>query len=374
MAAFIFWTALGLVFWSYAGYPILLLLAKIFAKPGRTTDATPSATLIISAFNEEAEIAEKLGNSLAIDYPSLEIMVISDASSDQTDEIVQGYSQQGVRLYRQENREGKSAGLSRFVPQANGEIIVFSDANSMYEADAIRKLVRHFADAHVGYVVGHQKYIDANTETARSESLYWKYETWLKQLESDVGGVVGGDGAIMAIRAELFEPLRPDDINDFYLPLRIVARGFRGVFETSAICYERTAANFQGEFRRKIRIVNRSARAVYRAAAALNPLRVGFSAVQLMSHKVLRWLAPFFLLLALAANVALALEGIALYRALLVGHLSFYALAALRIVPGLGQMKIVYVCFYFCLINLAAACGILSFIGGKKFATWAPQR
>ena len=164
----------------------------------------------------------------------------------------------------------------------------------MYEPDAIRKLVRNFADPNVGYVVGQQRYEKDCAEISVAESLYWKYESWLKERETRLGSVVGGDGAIYAIRRSLFKPLRPDDISDFTLPLMIVADGFRGIYEPEAICYERTASSFGGEFRRKIRIVNRSLRAVTRVPQVLNPFRVGVFSLQLFLHKVLRWFAPFF--------------------------------------------------------------------------------
>ncbi|MGE3999267.1 MAG: glycosyltransferase family 2 protein, partial [Planctomycetaceae bacterium] len=291
----LFWASFTAVAATYAVYPACLLVLSRFRQRTQPQPLEPSTTLIISAFNEADVIREKLENSLALDYPAdrLEVMVISDASQDGTDDIVRSFSDSGVRLCRKEQRRGKSAGLSRFVPQASGEILVFSDANSIYEPDAIRRLVRHFNDDGVGFVVGHQRYYDDASISSTSESLYWRYETAIKVLESRVGSVVCGDGAIMAIRSELFEPLSADDINDLALPLKIVIRGYRGVFDPEAICYEHTAADMAAEFRRRVRIVNRSFRAVYRNWKALSPIHVGWFAVQLFLHKVVRWFVSF---------------------------------------------------------------------------------
>ncbi|MBX3441606.1 MAG: glycosyltransferase family 2 protein [Planctomyces sp.] len=370
------WASLAGVLLTYVGYPLLLIAARPLARPRRIVDSEPTVSFVISAFNEAAVIADKLDNTLTLDYPRdrLEVAVISDASDDGTDGIVANYADRGVALHRQSPRTGKSMGLTRFVPQLTGEFVVFSDANSMYERDAVRKLVRHFADPSVGFAVGHQRYYADGTDAAASESLYWRYETFLKIQESRIGSVVCGDGAIYAIRRELFEPLRADDINDLYLPLRIVARGFRGVFDAEAVCYERTAATFSGEFRRKVRIINRSLRAVLRVPQVLNPFRVGRFAWQLGIHKVLRWFVPFLLIAALLANIPLAARGQTFYQWLLGLQIAFYSLACLRPVAGIGSIKPVYLASYFCLMNLAAFFGVLSCLFGSRIAVWQPER
>ncbi|HUG90531.1 MAG TPA: glycosyltransferase family 2 protein [Planctomycetaceae bacterium] len=383
-------TLLELVFWActagvvatYALYPLTLRVLGLYPRPHAIGTNTPPVTLVISAFNESAVIREKVENALALDYPRerLEIMVVSDASDDGTDEIVASFREAGVVLCRQDERRGKSAGLTRFVPAARGEIVVFSDANSMYEPDAVRRLVEHFADPRVGFVAGHQRYVDDGTETCEAESLYWRYETWLKIQESRIGSVVCGDGAIYAIRAGLFEPLRDDDINDFTLPLRIVVRGYRGLFDPRAGCYERTADDFAGEFRRKMRIVNRSFGAVLRVPQALNPFRVGLFAYELLVHKVVRWFVPFLLAAALAASVWLAAEraasgrGVGLYAAAVGVQAALYGTALLGFVPGLRRLRPVYIAFYFCLVNAAAGLGIVQLLAGWRTTTWDPER
>lgn len=376
LAEVIFWTAFLAVVLTYLLYPLCLLVLALFRRGHVTRDEAPPVTLVISAYNEQSVIREKLENALSLDYPRdrLEIMVISDGSEDATDEIVAGYADRGVVLCRQEPRRGKSAGLTRFVPGAGGEVVVFSDANSMYEPDAIHKLVRHFADAKVGFVSGYQRYVDEDSAANQSESLYWRYETWLKIQESKISSPVCGDGAILATRAELFEPLRDDDIADTILPLKIVARGYRGVFDEEAVCYERTAEDFAGEFRRRARIVNRALGAVLRVPQTLNPFRVGVFAYQLLVHKLLRWFVPFFLVAMLVASTYLAARGHETYVVLLAMQLLFYGVALLGLVPGVRHWKPVYITYYFCLANTAAALGVLRLVLGGRIAMWSPER
>ncbi len=377
--AIIFWVSLAAVAAVYFGYPAsLLLLAKLAGRRPVLGNDCPPVTLVISAYNEARVIGAKLANALALDYPPelFDVLVVSDASDDGTDDLVRGCGDARVRLARQDQRCGKSLGLTRSIPLTRGEILVFSDANSMYDPQALRKLVRHFADPRVGYVVGLQGYVaeDGSTVTV-SESLYWRYETAIKVWESRFRGVVGGDGAIYALRRELFQPLRYDDISDFVNPLQVVARGFRGVFDPQALCYEHAADTFQGEFRRKIRIVNRSVRGLLRVPATLAPWRVGWFAYQVWWHKLLRWCVPFFLLALLASNLGLvAMNGANVYRLALGAQGAFYLLAAAHAVPAWRRLKPVYIAYYFCLVNAAAGWGVVTYLMGRRFVTWTPVR
>ena len=374
----LFWAGAAALLGTYIVYPLSMpLLARLLGRDHRTDDIRPAATLIISAYNEAEVIRAKLDNALALDYPAdrLQVMVISDASDDATDDIVREYADRGVTLKRLEPRGGKSRGLTRFVPEANGEILIFSDANSMYDPRALRRLARHFADPHIGYVVGHQRYVAEDSAVSESEGTYWNIEIALKRSEGRLGSVVGGDGAIYAIRAELFAPLADEDISDFVNPLQIVARGYRGVFEPGAFCYEKAATSFEGEFRRKVRIVNRALRGLARVPAVLNPLRTGWFAYQILLHKVLRWFTPYFLAGALAGNLGvLYFGGGGLYIGALWIQAAFYALAALRLVPRIGQVKLVYLPYFFCLSSVAALLGTLSVLAGRQFVTWRPER
>ena len=370
----VFWVSAIAVIWPHVVYPISLLFFR--RRIHRTGSQMPSVSLIISAFNEEAVIGEKVENALNLDYPEnrLEIIVVSDCSTDGTDLIVAGFAEQGVQLIRLESRCGKSAGITRAVNEALGDIVVFSDANSMYAPDALRQLVRHFADPSVGYVVGHQRYLTEPGNAADSESLYWSIETWIKVQESRVGSVVGGDGAMYAIRSKLFEALRADDISDFTLPLRIVVRGYRGIFDPQAVCTERPAGRYESEFRRKVRIVTRSCRAILRVPQALNPVRVGLFAYELLSHKVVRWLAPIFLVALAVSTVPLAATGEMVYVAGAVLQVTFYLAAVAGALPGLSRFRAFYIPFYFVLMNAAAAAGVLGVVFGYRFVVWTPER
>ncbi|MGC1273651.1 MAG: glycosyltransferase family 2 protein [Planctomycetaceae bacterium] len=370
----VFWISAIAVIWPHLIYPLTLTILR--SRPHRTGARLPSVSLIISAFNEEPVIGEKIENALELDYPSerLDIIVVSDFSTDGTDGIVTSFAERGVRLLRMESRLGKSVGVTRAVQVATGEIVVFSDANSMYAPGALRHLVRHFADPTVGYVVGHQRYLTEAGGAADSETLYWSFETWLKRQESRIGSVVGGDGAIYAIRSDQFEPLREDDISDFTLPLRIVVRGYRGIFDPLAVCTERPAGGFESEFRRKVRIVTRSCRAILRVPQALNPLRVGVFAYELASHKLLRWFAPVFLIALATSTAMLAATREPVYVAAALFQAGLYLAALAGALPGLSRLRVFYIPLYFVLMNAAAAAGILGVVFGYRFSVWTPER
>lgn len=363
----------------YAIYPVWLFLASRMRKQQafgtEMNDSHAwSVTFVISAYNEADVIKEKIENTLLIDYDpeKLQIVVISDESDDGTDEIVRRFPQ--VELIRQSPRRGKSAGINASFEKFRGEIIVFSDANAIYQSDAVEHLVGHFVDPSVGYVVGCQMYGASDGRAQQSENTYWDYELKLKSWESRLSSVVGGDGAIMAIRRELFSPLRTDDINDFVLPLRIVAGGFRGRFEPRAVCFEEAAPSFQGEFRRKVRIVSRSLLAVARVPRALNPLMVGIFALQLFCHKVIRWFAAFLMLGAMVTSCVLAAGGSTFYSGLVAIQILFYAVAFAARWTVLGRLRVATLVYYFCMANVAGGLGVLNFMLGRRVTTWTPQR
>ncbi|UZD66502.1 glycosyltransferase family 2 protein [Marinobacter sp. AN1] len=316
----------------YAGYPLALWLLTLGRDKvtHRVAETRPSVALIISCYNEAAVIRDKVENALALDYPRdrLSILVVSDGSDDGTDDIVKQYAEPGVELIRQEGRLGKTMGLNLAMEQVDADVTVFSDANAMYAPDAIHKLVRNFADEHVGYVVGAALYTDGDSgASAKNENLYWRYELAIKSMESRLHSVVGGDGAIYAIRSHLWQPLEQKDINDFVNPLQIIARGYRGVFEPEAKCFEETAGNFDREVARKERIVNRSIRGLMRVKEVMNPRESGIFAWEVISHKLLRWLIPVFLMLGIGGSALLAAQGVNLFRLITLGALLLLLLA-----------------------------------------------
>jgi cellulose synthase/poly-beta-1,6-N-acetylglucosamine synthase-like glycosyltransferase len=375
----LFWLVLLIGAHVYVGYPVLLWLIASCggARRVRIGEVDAHVTLIISAYNEERAIAEKLDNTLALDYPrdKLQILVVSDASSDGTDEIVSQYASRGVELLRMPDRGGKTVGLNKAVERARGDVIVFSDANAMYEPSAIRNLVRNFADPGVGAVVGESGYTDAQATSEHSEGLYWDYEIALKRLESSVSSVVGGDGAIYATRRALYVPMRPDALSDFVNPLQVVRAGYRCVYEPEARCFERAGDSFDKEFRRKVRIVNRAWRAMLTMPELLNPFRFGFFSFELVSHKLLRWLMPFFMAALLVVNALLIQRG-AFYAALFAAQVVFYVLAAvghlLREWPSMPRLLTIP--YFFCLVNVASAVGIVDAYRGRAYVTWATVR
>lgn len=379
MLTFLFWAMAGLVFYIYAGYPLLLAF-MVMARGERRLEGgahEPTVTLVISAYNESEVIAEKLRNSLSLDYPRdrLQVLVVSDASTDGTDELVRALPDDRVSLLRMEQRSGKTLGLNEAVRAARGDIIVFSDANAMYAQGALKALVRNFCDPNVGAVVGESTYSGAEGGADAEESLYWRYEVFIKRLESSLGSVVGGDGAIYAIRKELYRPMAADALSDFVNPMQIVYGGHRCVYEPEARSIERAAGDFAREFRRKVRIVNRAWRAMMPLKRLLNPFRFGFFAIEVLSHKVLRWLAPAFLLTMLAADAALAGRG-AIYRVMLGAQVLVYALAALgHALRGAGRLpRVLAVPYYFSMVNIASARGIIEAYRGKTYTTWTTAR
>ena len=381
----VFWCFFSLlIIYLYLGFPLFLsLVAKLFKRNHRIDETyEPTVTLIIAAYNEEAVIQEKLENSLNLNYPAdkLEILVVSDCSSDRTDEIVQNFPFNQVKLVRMSERTGKTSGLNRALEQVNSDMVVFSDANAIYDSMAIRKLVRHFVDSTVGYVVGHARYVtNSNSAAGKSEDLYWNYEVQIKQWESDFHSVVGGDGALYMIRRKLYQPLETTDINDFVNPLQIIAAGYRGLFDREAFCFENSAGNFEKEFGRKVRIVNRSFNGLLRVSELLNPFKFGRFTWLLVSHKLLRWFSPFVLLAHFIATLALPFVG---SFAILPGlFLGFYLLLSLCALVGwFAERKgrkgsaPFYLAYYFILMNIASAYGVFRRLCGDQIVTWSTVR
>lgn len=375
MAKILFLVSFGALFYVYVGYPLLLQLLVWVrgARPVRRGPERPRVSLVISAFNEEAVIEAKIRNALALYYPDglLEIVVVSDASSDGTDAIARSFADRGVRLLRQAERRGKTAGLNAAVPQLTGDIIVFSDANAMYDPIALDNLMRNFADPAVGCVTGEARYLKGNRSAADvSERAYWNYEIWIKRTETALGSMVGGDGAIYAIRKPLWQTLPEDAINDFLNPLQIVGAGWRGVYEPEAVCYEETAAGIGREWRRRVRIVSRSWRAVFQAPGVLNPFRVGLFAFCLLSHKVLRWFSGLFLSIGVVALVAWTVLRAPVSPAVVVG-------TALVIAVGFALpwfRRGASFALYFAAINVASFVGVIRGTFGSVSGVWTTPR
>jgi cellulose synthase/poly-beta-1,6-N-acetylglucosamine synthase-like glycosyltransferase len=384
VADFIYIATLGciaLTLYVYLGYPLLLFILTRFCIKTHDLNEiyTDPVTLIISCFNEEAVIAAKIRNSLEIDYPEelLQIIFVSDGSFDKTDEFILENKDPRIELIRQEGRLGKTSGINLAIPKATGKYIVFSDANAMYQPDAVKKLVRNFGSTDVGYVVGAAIYTDGElSSAAQSENSYWEYELAIKRMESNLHSVVGGDGAIYAIRKELFKPLDAKDINDFVNPLEIIAQGYRGIFDSEARCFEETANNFKKEFQRKERIVNRSFRGLMKVKTVLNPLKYGLFAFEVISHKLLRWLIPVFLLGIAVGSIILSYFGKAEFIVLYLLETLFLWLAILGYIKQ-NESKISPIFFYpyyFLMVNYFSLIGIIRALLGDIQITWGSHR
>lgn len=373
--------SLFVLIYIYVGYPVILVFLRYVLPPKKVDKKviSPDVSLLISCFNEERVIREKLENTLALDYPKdkLEIIVISDASTDQTDRIVREYTNKGVSLIRQEKRCGKTSGLNLAVSKIKGNIIIFSDANAMFNHDSIGKMVQNFNDEQIGYVVGEARYADINqTMSFKSENLYWQYEQFIKKNESKIHSVVGGDGAFYAIRRELFECLFDTDISDFVNPLQIILKGYRGVYEPEAICFEESAGDFQHEFQRKIRIVNRSFSGLMRMKSVLNPFNTGLFSFQVISHKLIRWFASVFILTFTVSCFVLALLNFKLYQwnSLLVILLFGCSYIGYLFSGSINVWKIFYLPYYFVLINTASVIGLINSFKGNIQTKWSHIR
>lgn len=380
---FIFWLSIIAVCYAYAGYPVILWLIGLImpknSSPKKTDGINTSVSILISAYNEEDIIEKKILNALSLNYPKnlLEIIIISDGSNDRTDEIAARYKHKGISLYHYEGRIGKTACLNKSIPSAKGEIVVFSDANSMYDKDAIRHLIKHFSENDVGFVTGHTKYIGSDNCESDSLGLYGKVEKLTKKLESKIWSCVGADGAIFAVRKCLYVRLNHYDINDFVIPLNVNKQGFKGVFDEDAFCFEKTARDQTGEFYRQIRITNRTLRAIFKHKELLNPLKYKIFSFELISHKLIKFIVPYLLLLIFTLNIVILLNNLsAIYFFILVMQVFFYVFSFVKHEKvGLTYLsKIGSCCRMFTLFNIAIMAGWIKYFQGETYTTWNPDR
>ncbi|MBN2070199.1 MAG: glycosyltransferase family 2 protein [Candidatus Krumholzibacteriota bacterium] len=359
------------VLYIYIGYPAILFILGLFKRPSirSVNGELPTVALIISAHNEERIIREKLENSLKIDYPShlLRIIVASDGSIDDTDNIVREYEDRNVTLKSFDRREGKSATLNKAVLGIEEEILVFSDANAFYQEDSIRKLVRNFADSETGCVVGRLRYLDSDSYVGRGESLYQRYEGLLNRLESRLKSVLIATGTIFAIRRDLFRPVMKDVANDFQIPAEIATQEFGIVYDAEAVAYERSTYFFTEEFNRKRRIV-------IRGLTGFRHLRGDFGGsfriYQFISRKMLRWWVGALLPVLYIANIFLLSDPPYLVFFVLQNLFYLFALTGALLRRGHIRTRIFYIPFYFVMVNSAAFAAILTFLAGRRFSSW----
>jgi cellulose synthase/poly-beta-1,6-N-acetylglucosamine synthase-like glycosyltransferase len=376
-ALVVFWVAFAEVGYAYLGYPILLIFAARLcgtrpAPPVVAEIDLPSVTLLIVANNEEAVIAARLENALAIDYPRerFEIVVASDGSIDDTEAIVQTFSSRGVRLEAVSPRQGKTAMLNRVITKLRSDVIVLSDGNTLTEPDSVRKLARWFVDTSIGVVCGKLKLVDHVTGH-NVDGLYWRIETAMKEREAQLGAIIGANGAIYALRRSVFVPIPPDTIvDDLVVPLRArIVTDCRLLFDREAVAIEETAPHVEVEFRRRVRIGTGGFQAIALLWPLLNPRR-GWIAVTFLSHKVLRWLCPFFMIALLAANFPLADDPF--YRLFLAAQVSFHLTATLFIrSDAWGRLpRLVRLGLMFHSMNVALLVGFWNWLRGGQSGGW----
>ena len=375
----IFWLSVAAVGYAYVGYPLLLsLISKIKPKPVHSADWTPSVSVIIAAYNEERDLATKLENTLALDYPKgkLEVIVTSDCSSDRTDEIAKSFASRGVRLHRQPERHGKTAAQNAAVTIARGEIIIFSDATTHYQPDIVRLLTPAFADQSVGCATGRVIYQDEKSSSvgAGTQS-YWNYEFFLKKHESNVCSLIGVCGCMYAVRKSAYVPLYNDACSDFIIATTMVEQGLRAVYIPEAVCMEEPNRQAKRELAARVRIISQTFADLWRNRSVLNPLRSGFYAVQLWSHKVMRYLVPVFLIAIFITSGFLTPRN-AFYAALFVAQVAFYFAALVSaLLEKLGwSVRLLALPQYFVITNLASLIAFVKFVSGESYTRWEPHR
>jgi cellulose synthase/poly-beta-1,6-N-acetylglucosamine synthase-like glycosyltransferase len=379
-AQIIFWTSVAALFYVYAGYPLLVyLLSRAFPKAvARRAEFLPDVTILITAYNEERDIRRKLENTLQIDYPKekLEILVASDGSTDATDEIVREFSNCGVRLFRQEGRAGKTFTQNKAVEQARGEIILFSDATTDYRPDVLRKMLPNFADESIGCVAGKLIYVDDSKSTVgKGAKSYWNYETFLKESESGACSLIGASGCLYAVRKSVYQPMYAEACSDFLICTIVFRQGLRSVYEPEAVCTEETNRQANKEMRMRVRVISQTLTDLWRNRDMLNPLKSGFYAVQLVSHKVLRYAVPIFLFLILFSSAVLAAHSV-FYALLFALQAAFYltALVAWLLERSGVKTGVAAMPLYFVLANVASVVAFYKFLRGERYARWEPIR
>jgi len=373
-----------MLLYIYVGYPVVAwLLGSVINAPLRTGIAgsyQPTVTVLIAAYNEAANIVETVRNKLDQDYPAdkLNIIVVSDESDDETDELVQAIDDPRVTLIRQQPRAGKTSALNLAVPEASGEILILSDANSIYGPQTVANLVAPLSDPEVGYVTGRMVYkaIDGSL-TGDGCSAYMAYENQLRAWETRLGSIVGVDGGVDAMRREIYTPMNADQLPDFVQPLAVREQGYRVVYEPQALLYEDALSEAQDEYRMRVRVSLRAYHALKDKAALLNPTAFGMFAWQLWSHKVLRYLAFVFMVTAFCSSWALSYQtGQPGWIGVFLAQLGFYALAQYghRHNGRENQPpRLVSLAYFLCVVNLASAQAFWQFLQGRKQIIWKPR-
>lgn len=369
----------AILVYAYFGYPLLLaMICKFIKYRVDKRDITPFVTLIVAAYNERAVIGQKIENILSLDYSKdkLEVIIISDASTDNTDSIVNEYKDRGIKLHRMTKRGGKIVGHQAVISKVQGEIIVFSDATGMYKPDAIKKLVANFNDQKIVCVGGILRYVNQKKSTlGKGEGLYWRYEVFLRKLESKLGKLPTVSGSIYAVRKDWYIDFPGDLADDLIIPLNALKKGYKVVYEPEAICFEETISDKKQELAKRARIANQNSRGLLYMKDILNPFKYGLTAIIVFSHKLLRLIAPILLILMFSTSLLIMNRSL-VFKILFWLQIGFYfaALAGYILVLLGKKNKSLTVPYYFCTTNYGVFLGILRFISGVDELTWDPVR
>lgn len=385
----IFWTSLFIIFYAFLGYGIVLYVlmrVRIAFKGKRVKqdEATitdwPTVTLVVAAYNEAAYMDEKIANTLQLDYPAdkIRFLFVTDGSTDATPSVIQKYP--AIELMHKPERAGKIAAVHRAMQQVTSEIVVFTDANTALNKLAIKRICRHYQDSKVGAVSGEKRVqVDEVSDATAGEGVYWKYESKLKAWDSELYSVVGAAGELFSVRTALYEPVPADTIlDDFMISLLIAEKGYRIVYEPDAYASETSSASIGEELKRKVRISAGGIQSITRLTSLMNPFRFPVLSFQYISHRVLRWtVVPFLMILVLLLNIAIvATGGTGIYLLLLAGQVLFYGASLLGWLMEKKQlrMKLLFVPYYFCMMNYAVIAGIRRFYAGKQSAAWEKSK
>ena len=370
----IFLFCLFMIIYPYLFFPLLVAgWSRINGRKWKKGEEKPMIALIISVFNEEAVIKEKIENALALNYPEglLEIVVVSDGSTDKTNQIVSSFNDSRIVLKAYE-RAGKTKCLNRVVSEVQGELLVFTDANSMFPRQVLEAIASNFADDEVGLVTGWTKYRRPGATEEETPGFYSRLERVIKEAESLISSCVGADGAIFAIRRGLYRLLKDYDINDFVIPLHILEQNKRVILDPDVYCFEEPSKGAKREFHRQARITNRTLGAIRRNIQFLNPFRFKSFSFFLLSHKILRFVGPFFIG-GMFLSCCILMQASMIYTAIFIAILSLF-FAAIGELLGIVQSRLTNICAIFLVTNLAHIMGWYKFLIGRTDTLWTPQR
>lgn len=381
------WISIALIFYTYIGYGLLLYIlvkARRAFKGKRKTPGLqvniPTLTLIVAAYNEQDIIEEKIKNTLALSYPKerIEYVFVTDGSTDDTVDVIKKYNQ--ITLMHLDERLGKINAVHRVMEQVTSEIVVFTDANTFLNKDALVNITRNYEDEAVGAVAGEKRVqVTEVSDATAGEGFYWKYESALKRWDSELYSVVGAAGELFSIRTKLYEPVLADTIlDDFMISLLIAQKGYRIVYEPTSYAVETASANTSEELKRKVRIAAGGIQSILRLKPLLNPFRFPLLSFQYISHRVLRWtITPVCMIIALLCNVVLAFNTQeTIYIVLLAAQFLFYLSAVFGWFFEKKEIKIkvFFIPFYFCLMNYAVLAGISRYFQKNQSAIWEKAR